>query len=162
MLAPTTQTAAATTTQTAADAIAFETFAVAKGKGITATDRLNQALKNGAEVGALLANGRHKKAVIAAIAAQGTEKTIHDLASGNIRPAYAAVVDIAGKAESMLTEGGKAPYSEWLRLGATLKGRKQITASGKPTAASKALALWERYTAEAAAIRAARVASISA
>lgn len=150
------------TTTTAAPAIAFETFAVAKGKGVTAADRMTQALKNGAEVGALLANGRHKKAVIAAIAAQGTEKTIHDLASGKIRAAYAAVVDIAGKSESMLTEGGKAPYSEWLRLGATLKGREQTTASGKPAAAAKALALWERYTAEASAIRATRTASLSA
>lgn len=151
-----TSTTSTTATTAPSPVVAFESFAIAKGKGVTQYEKIDQAVKNGAHMGALLAVGKHRKAIIEAIATNGVEKTVHDLASGNIRPAYAAVVEVSGKAESMLTEDGKAPYSEWLRLGATLRDRAQRTSSGKPTTAAKALELWEDYTQQAAAIRATR------
>ena len=139
----------------------FASFAVAKGKGVTQADKVAQHVKNGAEVGALIGAGIGRKATIDAMVADGMGKTVHALSAGNIRPAVALVVAKSGHAVSILEENGKAPYSEWLRLGATLAQMPQQTKACKPTAASKALQLHTQLSEQAAAIRAAREAQKS-
>jgi hypothetical protein len=138
------------------EVVTFSALAVRTGKAVTAHDKLAQHVQNGANAGALIGAGVQRKAAISAIVATGERDTIHALASGNIRPAAAVIVAKMGKAISLMEIDGKAPYSEWLRIGATLKGMVQFTTSGKATGANKALALWQTYTDGASAIRAQR------
>lgn len=138
--------------------VTFEALPILSGKGTTALQKVEQHQKNGADLRALLAAGINKSAIVKAEAAAGFRDTAHALSAGNIRPAYAVVVAKLGKAQNLLTEDGKAPYSEWLRLGAVLRGMTQQTGAGKPTAAAKALALWEEYHNAAAEMRAVRTA----
>lgn len=144
----------------AATTVTFTALPTLKGK-VAAVDKVRQHLVNGVEVGALLSANVGRKAVLAEIARDGEEKTVHALASGNIRPATALVVAVAGSSVTLMEVGGKAPYSEWLRLGANLMQMPQITKAGKPTKAAKALAIWENYTDKATALRAAREKRIS-
>ena len=136
--------------------VTFEALPVLSGKGVTALQKVEQHQKNGADVRALMAAGISKSAIVKAQAIAGFRDTAHALSAGNIRPAYAVVVAKLGKAQNLLTEDGKAPYSEWLRLGAVIRGMAQQTTAGKPTTAAKALALWEEYQSAAAELRAAR------
>jgi hypothetical protein len=125
-------------------------------------EKVKAHVSNGVEVGALLAVGVGRKAIIDAQGADGMAKTIHQLAHGNIRPAAALVVAKSGKAVSIMEIDGKAPYSEWLRIGATLKGMTQETKSGKPTLTAKALALHSSLTEQANIIRANKTQKIEA
>lgn len=138
--------------------VTFEAYTLATGKGVTVADKIAQHIRNGADTGALIAAKVNRTAIIGAIAADGMAKTAHALASGNIRPAVALIIAKAGKGDSVLTEDGKAPYSEWVRLGAVLRQRAQATTAGKPTAAARAVALHDQLTQAAADIRAARMA----
>jgi len=161
MIASATATATAapgaTATATAtAPVVSFSSLAVLKGKGVTATEKAEQHVKNGAEMGALLAQSIGRKAIINAISDAGMAKTIHALSVGNIRPAAALVTAKSGKAVSIMEENGKAPYSEWLRMGATLNAAKKHTNAGKPTATYKAYILWCDLTDKAAELRAKR------
>jgi hypothetical protein len=110
-------------------------------------------VKNGANVGALLSANIGKKAIISQLANDGLNDTIHKLSAGNIRPACALIVAKSGKAVSIMEVNGKAPYSEFLRLGATLSGMAQYTKSGKPTNAKKALDLFNQLNNGAKALR---------
>lgn len=135
------------------EVVSFAALSIVKGKGVTATAKVAAHLKNGADAGALIHAGVNKAHLVAAIAADGFDKTAHALSVGNIRPAAALVVAKTGAAVSLMEVNGKAPYSEWLRMGATLKGMAQSTKAGKPTAAAKGLALWQSLTDAAAAKR---------
>lgn len=138
------------------EVVTFSAIALVKGKGVTAAAKVAQHVQNGADMGALLANGIGRAAIVKALSDDGTEKTVHALSVGNIRPAAALVAAKSGHAVSLMEVNGKAPYSEWLRMGATLKGMAQATKSGKPTSAAKGLALWQSLTSAAAAKREAR------
>ena len=142
--------------------VTFTALSTVTGKGITLAQKVQQHVNKGAELGALVAQGVGRKSIIDSIGAEGMSKTIHQLAHGNIRPAAALVVAKSGKAVSILEEGGKAPYSEWLRIGATLQGMTQSTKAGKPTAASKALALHSSLTEQANILRASKTQKIEA
>ena len=146
------------TVTTQSGVVTFEAIAIVSGKGTTALQKVEQHKKNGADIRALMAAGINKSAIVKAQALAGFRDTAHALSAGNIRPAYAVVVAKLGKAQNLLTEDGKAPYSEWLRLGAVIRGMAQQTSAGKPTTAAKALALWEEYHNAAAEMRAARAA----
>lgn len=136
--------------------VTFAALSVLSGKGVTAAQKAEQHVKNGASVGALIAAGVQRKALIAAVTAADVDATVRALAGGNIRPAAALVVAKSGKAVSLMEVNGKAPYSEWLRLGAALGQMTQTTKSGAATAPAKALALWQEYHDKAQAIRNAR------
>jgi hypothetical protein len=138
------------------DVITFSALAVLTGKGVTGADKARQHLANGASAGALIAAGVQRKALLSAVTAEAVDATVRALAGGNIRPAAALVVAKSGKAVSLLEVNGKAPYSEWLRLGAALGAMVQVTKAGKATTAAKALALWQEYHDAAQAIRNAR------
>lgn len=138
--------------------VTFEALAIVSGKGTTALQKVEQHRKNGADLAALIHAGINKNAIVKAQAAAGFRDTAHALSAGNIRPAYAVVVAKLGKAQNLLTEDGKAPYSEWLRLGAVIRGMAQQTSAGKPTTAARALDLWEEYHSAAAEMRATRAA----
>lgn len=133
--------------------VQFTTLAVLKGKGLTQADKVSQHVKNGAHTGALVAVGVGRKAIVEAMGADGIKRTIAALAGGNIRPAAALIVARHGKALAIMEEDGKAPYSEWLRLGATLRGMAHTTDAGKPTSAGKAMSLWTMLTDGAQALR---------
>ena len=126
------------------------------GKHVTAAQKLAGAVNNGVEVGALVAAGKHRKAVIDHLAQQGRAATVHALSVGNIRPVCALLVEISGKAVSLMEIDGKAPYSEFLRMGATLSALPQVNKAGKPTPAAKALALFTEYRDLATEMRAQR------
>jgi hypothetical protein len=142
--------------------VTFTALSVVTGKGTTMAERVKQHVSNGADIGALVAQGVGRKAIIDSIGAEGMSKTVHQLAHGNIRSAAALVVAKSGKAVSILEENGKAPYSEWLRIGATLQGMTQKTKAGKPTLAAKALALHSSLTEQANIIRANKTQKIEA
>jgi hypothetical protein len=142
--------------------VTFQALTLASGKGVTMAQKVQAHVNNGAEIGALLAQGVGRKAIIDAQGADGMSKTLHQLAHGNIRSAAALVVAKSGKSVSIMEIDGKAPYSEWLRIGATLKGMAQSTKAGKPTMASKALALHASLTEQAAIIRASKTQKIEA
>ncbi len=138
------------------EVVTFAALPVLSGAGVTAAQKVQQHLKNGAATGALIAAGVQRKALLAALTAADVDATVRALAGGNIRPAAALVVAKSGKAVSLLELDGKAPYSEWLRLGAALGQMAQTTKSGAATSAAKALALWQEYHDAAQALRAAR------
>jgi hypothetical protein len=142
--------------------VTFTALTTVTGKGVTMAQKVQQHVNNGADIGALVAQGVGRKAILESIGSEGMGKTIHQLAHGNIRPAAALVVAKSGKAVSILEENGKAPYSEWLRIGATLQGMTQTTKAGKPTMASKALALHSSLTEQANIIRANKTQKIEA
>jgi hypothetical protein len=142
--------------------VTFTALSTVSGKGVTMADKVKQHVANGADIGALVAQGVGRKSIIDSIGAEGMGKTIHQLAHGNIRSAAALVVAKSGKAVSILEENGKAPYSEWLRIGATLQGMTQTTKAGKPTLAAKALALHTSLTEQANVIRANKTQKIEA
>ena len=142
--------------------VTFTALTTVSGKGVTMADKVKQHVSNGADIGALVAQGVGRKSIIDSIGAEGMGKTIHQLAHGNIRSAAALVVAKSGKAVSILEENGKAPYSEWLRIGATLQGMTQTTKAGKPTMAAKALALHMSLTEQANVIRANKTQKIEA
>ena len=142
--------------------VTFTALSTVTGKGVTMADKVKQHVSNGADLGALVAQGVGRKAIIDSIGTEGMAKTIHQLAHGNIRPASALVVAKSGKAVSIMEVDGKAPYNEWLRIGATLKGMVQVTKAGKPTMASKALALHSSLTEQANIIRADKFKKIEA
>ena len=142
--------------------VTFTALSTITGKGTTMADKVKQHVNNGADIGALVAQGVGRKAIIESIGADGMSKTIHQLAHGNIRPAAALIVAKSGKAVSILEEDGKAPYSEWLRIGATLKGMVQVTKAGKPTMAAKALALHTSLTEQDNILRASKTQKIEA
>lgn len=138
------------------EVVSFAALSIVKGKGVTAAAKIAAHVSNGADMAALVGAGVNKAAIVKAIGTDGLDKTAHALSVGNIRPAAALVVAKTGAAVSLMEVNGKAPYSEWLRMGATLKGMAQATKSGKPTAAAKGLALWQSLTDAAAAKREAR------
>ena len=142
--------------------VTFTALTTVSGKGVTMADKVKQHISNGADIGALVAQGVGRKSIIDSIGAEGMGKTIHQLAHGNIRSAAALVVAKSGKAVSILEENGKAPYSEWLRIGATLQGMTQTTKAGKPTLAAKALALHSSLTEQANILRASKTQKIEA
>ena len=142
--------------------VTFTALTTVSGKGVTMADKVKQHISNGADIGALVAQGVGRKSIIDSIGAEGMGKTIHQLAHGNIRSAAALVVANSGKAVSILEENGKAPYSEWLRIGATLQGMTQTTKAGKPTLAAKALALHSSLTEQANILRASKTQKIEA
>lgn len=141
------------TTTVSNDVVSFSALSVVTGKSVTMATKVQNHIKNGAHVGALLASGIGRKSIISEIAHEGMADTIHKLASGNIRPAVALVVAKSGKACSIMEVNGKAPYSEWLRLGATLSGMTQATKAGKPTQAAKAFDLFNKLDNGAKAVR---------
>lgn len=124
------------------ESVTFSALAIVSGKGTTAADKVKAHLSNGAELGALLSAGIGRKAIIDEMSQSGIEKTVQALAGGNIRPACALIVAKSNKAVSIMEVDGKAPYPEFLRLGATLAGMAQVNKAGKPTPAGKAHALW--------------------
>jgi hypothetical protein len=150
------------TNSTISTNVTFQALTTVTGKGVTMADKVKAHISNGAEIGALLAQGVGRKAIIDAQGADGMAKTVHQLAHGNIRSAAALVVAKSGKAVSIMEIDGKAPYSEWLRIGATLQGMTQSTKAGKPTMAAKALALHTSLTEQAAIIRANKTQKIEA
>jgi hypothetical protein len=151
-----TATTTATTTNISTEVISFQALSLLKGKGVTALEKADRHLANGAHIGALIANGVTRKALIDSLSEQGMRDTAHKLSTGNIRPAAALVAAKSGKAVTLMEVNGKAPYSEWLRMGAVLAAMPQSTNAGKPTAASKALALHTQLTEAATALRAVR------
>jgi hypothetical protein len=136
-----------------AEVTEFVAMSVVTGKTVTMADKLQNHIKNGANVGAMLSANIGKKAIIEQLGAEGLHDTIHKLSAGNIRPAVALIVAKSGKAVSIMEVNGKAPYSEFLRLGATLSGMAQYTKSGKPTSAKKALELFNQLNNGAKALR---------
>ena len=142
--------------------VTFQALSIVSGKGVTMADKVKAHVTNGADIGALVAQGVGRKAIIDSIGAEGMAKTVHELAHGNIRPASALVVAKSGKAVSIMEIDGKAPYSEWLRIRATLQGMTQATKAGKPTLAAKALALHTSLTEQASIIRADKFKKIEA
>ncbi len=136
--------------------VTFTALATVSGKGTTMANKVKQHVANGADIGALVAQGVGRKAILESIGSEGMAKTVHQLAHGNIRAAAALVVAKSGKAVSIMEVDGKAPYSEWLRIGATLKGMAQETKAGKPTLAAKALSLHASLTEQANIIRASK------
>jgi hypothetical protein len=149
----TTSTSTTSTTTTASTEMGFVALAVLKGKGTTTLQKANSHIGNGAHIGALVAQGIARKAIVDDMASAGMALTIHALSVGNIRPAMALVIARWGKAYSMLTEGGKAPYSEWRRLGAILAQEPRYTKAGKLTPAGKAHVLFRELSAASAAVR---------
>lgn len=133
--------------------VSFQALSIVTGKGVTQADKIKAHIHNGAHVGALLAVSVGRKAIIDQIGQEGLNDTIHKLAHGNIIPASALVTAKSGKAVSLMLVDGKAPYSEWLRMGATLRSMVQVTEAGKPTSAAKSLELWEMLTSKASALR---------
>ena len=142
--------------------VTFTALATVSGKGVTMAQKVKAHISNGADIGALVAQGVGRKVILESIGSEGMAKTVHELAHGNIRPASALVVAKSGKAVSIMEVDGKAPYNEWLRIGATLKGMVQVTKAGKPTMASKALALHSSLTEQANIIRADKFKKIEA
>jgi hypothetical protein len=138
------------------EVVTFNAYTVAKGKSPA---KLAHAIAQGADAGALLAIGKHRKAIITTLAHAGEEATITALSHGNIRPACAALTDLSGKAVTLMEIDGKAPYSEFLRMGAALAQFPQLTKTGKPTSAAKALAKFTEWRDAASAIRAERMAA---
>lgn len=135
--------------------VTFQAYTTVKGKSI---DKFNHALDQGANLGTLLAIGKHRKSVIAITAYAGEQRTITALSHGNIRPACAAITDLSGKAVTLMEIDGKAPYSEFLRMGAALAMFPQLTKTGKPTNAAKALAKFNEWRDASSAMRAERMA----
>jgi hypothetical protein len=131
----------------------FVAMSVVTGKTVTMADKVQNHIKNGANVGAMLSANIGKKAIIEQISNEGLNDTIHKLSAGNIRPAVALIVAKSGKAVSIMEIDGKAPYAEWLRLGATLSGMTMYTKAGKPTNAKKALDLFNQLNDGAKALR---------
>jgi hypothetical protein len=131
----------------------FVAMSVVTGKTVTMADKVQNHIKNGANVGAMLSANIGKKAIIEQLGNEGLNDTIHKLSAGNIRPACALIVAKSGKAVSIMEINGKAPYSEFLRLGATLSGMAQYTKAGKPTNAKKALDLFNQLNNGAKALR---------
>jgi hypothetical protein len=153
-------TTVATTVPTATkEEVSFLALTTIKGKGVTSAQKVQAHINNGAHIGALIGAGIGRKASIDEIVNDGMQKTAHALSAGNIRPAAALVVAKSGQSVSLMEVDGKAPYSEWLRMGATLKACAQTTKSGKPTPAAKALALHVQLSEMAATIRANREAN---
>jgi hypothetical protein len=136
--------------------VTFNAYTTVKGSSI---DKFNHALDQGANLGTLLAIGKHRKSVLAATAYAGEQATITALSHGNIRPACAALTDLSGKAVTLMEIDGKAPYSEFLRMGAALAQFPQMTKTGKPTSAAKALAKFNEWRDSASAMRAERMAA---
>jgi len=143
-------------TSSSSEVVTFTGLVRVTGKGVTASHKLTGAIKNGAEVGALVAAGKHRKAVIDHLALQGRADTAHALSVGNIRPVCALLVEVSGKAVSLMEIDGKAPYSEFLRMGASLAAMPQVNKAGKPTPAAKALDLYCEYKALSDEMRAGR------
>jgi len=135
--------------------VTFNAYTVAKGKSPA---KLAHALAQGADAGTMLAIGKHRKAIIDTLAQSGEQATITALSHGNIRPACAALTDLSGKAVTLMEIDGKAPYSEFLRMGAALAQFPQLTKTGKPTSAAKALAKFNEWRDAASAMRAERMA----
>lgn len=146
-----TATATATSTE-----VGFVALAIRKGKGVTAIQKAENHLNNGAFKGALMAQSIGRKAIVDDMATEGMMLTVHALSVGNIRPAMALIIAKWGKPYSMLTESGKAPYSEWLRLGATLGTEKRTNAAGKLTPAGKSYDLFQHLSAQSASLRESR------
>ena len=134
-----------TSSSSLSEVVTFTGLVRVTGKGVTAGQRLTGAVKNGADVGALIDAGKYRKAAINALALEGFNRTAHALSVGNIRPVCALLVEVSGKAVSFMEIDGKAPYSEFLRMGASLAALPQVSKTGKPTAASKALTLYTEY-----------------
>jgi hypothetical protein len=143
-------------TSALSEVVTFTGLVRVTGKNVTASHKLTGAIKNGADVGALVAAGKHRKAVIDRLAMQGRADTAHALSVGNIRPVCALLVEVSGKAVSLMEIDGKAPYSEFLRMGASLAALPQTNKAGKPTAAAKALDLYCEYKALSDEMRAGR------
>jgi len=120
--------------------------------------KVAHAIAQGADAGTLLAIGKHRRAIIGSIALAGEQATIRELSHGNIRPACAALVELSGKAVTLMEIDGKAPYSEFLRMGAALAQFQQLTKAGKPTSAARALAKFTQWRDQASALRAERMA----
>jgi hypothetical protein len=137
------------------EVVTFNAYTVAKGKSPA---KLSHALAQGADAGTMLAIGKHRKAIIDTLAQSGEQATITALSHGNIRPACAALTDLSGKAVTLMEIDGKAPYSEFLRMGAALAQFPQLTKTGKPTSAAKALAKFTEWRDAASAMRAERMA----
>jgi len=135
--------------------VTFNAYTVAKGKS---PEKLAHAIAQGADAGTMLAIGKHRKAIIDTLAQSGEQATITALSHGNIRPACAALTDLSGKAVTLMEIDGKAPYSEFLRMGAALAQFPQLTKTGKPTSAAKALAKFTEWRDAASAMRAERMA----
>lgn len=155
-------TSMSTSVVSASDVVTFTALTLVSGKGVTAAQKAQQHVTNGANVGALIGAGVQRKALIGALVDQGMRDTAHALSVGNIRPAAALVTGKAGKAVSIMEINGKAPYSEWQRMGAALRQMVQTTNAGKPTAANKALVLFNQLTDMATAMRAEREAARTA
>lgn len=134
----------------------FQGLTIVTGKGTTPQNKLAQHVANGANVGALLYAGVNRKTITDSLGLEGMQATIKALAGGDIRPASALIVAKSGKSVSIMEIDGKAPYSEFLRLGATLRTMPQLTKAGKPTNAAKALALFDQLTAGSQALRSER------
>jgi len=142
--------------------VTFAALSIVSGKGTTMADKVKAHISNGADVGALVAQGVGRRAILESLGAEGMAKTVHQLAHGNIRAAAALIVAKSGKAVSIMEVDGKAPYSEFLRMGATLAAMPQETKTGKPTLAAKALALHISLTEQANIIRATKTQKIEA
>jgi hypothetical protein len=136
-----------------AEVTEFVALSTVTGKSVTVAQKVENHIKNGANVGALLSAGIGKKVIIEQLAREGLADTVHKLSAGNIRPACALIVAKSGKSVSIMEIDGKAPYSEFLRLGATLAGMAQTTSKGKLTPAGKALELFNQLSEGAKAIR---------
>jgi hypothetical protein len=134
----------------------FSAIALVKGKGVTASHKFSNALANGADVGALAHVGKHRKEILARMGHDGFGRVAHALSVGNIRPACAVLAEVSGNAVSLMEVDGRAPYSEFLRLGATLAALPAVGKTGKPTAAAKAHAIWAQYRDVAKTLRDAR------
>lgn len=141
-----------TTTQTPT-VTTFQGLTVVTGKGVTPANKLAQHINNGAHVGALLFAGVNRKTITDSLGLEGMQTTIKALAGGDIRPAAALIVAKSGKAVSIMEVDGRAPYAEFLRLGATLRTMPQLTKAGKPTNAAKALALFDQLASGSQALR---------
>jgi hypothetical protein len=144
-----------TTTNTTTE-VSFVALSRVSGKSVTALEKLKAHSDNGASVGALIGANICRKAAIDQLASAGMAHTARELAGGNIRPAAALVAAKSGRAVTLMELNGKAPYSEWLRMGAQLRSLPQEGKTGKPTTAAKALQLWEQLQESASIIRSAK------
>lgn len=92
-------------------------------------------------------------AVHAQVKEDGLNKTIHQLSAGNIRPAATLIRDMSGGEVTITEVDGKAPYAEWVRLGATLQGLAQEDLGSRSSRAAQALIWWNILDAGSQALR---------
>ena len=123
------------------EVIEFQSLAIVTGKGVTAIDRIRAREAIGLPVAVQASLNIDRKQSLEALRGDALYSAARALAGGHAGKAC-TIVGLAGKSkECLMLVNKEVPFTEFLRLVATLEAKPQTTAKGHPTPASKALAL---------------------